>query len=589
VPNLLDRIVSYISPTAGIKRLAARGLHDQMISGTTNQYSAAQINRLNELFGVGGGSHATNDSQDPVILRDRAWQLWQDNPHCRKAVSMIVAQVIGSAFDPEPNPHIDTEPDADFTAFGEASLELFKKWSCYSDWYGTPGQGGLHFGDQLRLIKREAILSGECFIRKHYESQWYFEGVEENPIPFSIELIEASRLASDDLHIARISPESNNFIYRGIEYSKQTMRIQAYHFYKVQPQDSRLYLSSVKPQETVRVPANEIIHWFIKERINQQRGVTWLAPVIRTLQYIKEYEWNELVASSVASCVGLVIKSVTPQQAIGLQAPSGGSNTDTDGNKLTRMSPGMIAQIAPNEEVETINPSRQSSEVADFANHLLRGCAAGMPGVKASSIHGDYRQSSYSSEKAADNDCWRETEILQSLFAASVAHPIYCEVLDVGMRSGYFDRVLDNRTMARRKFQKYRKQLSDASWHGPVAKSVNPMQDYKAVNQAIKNGTLSLPDAARLDGYNWRENFKLTQKVIDFAKKLKLPEAWLMEKLGFTVQLNLSKADNQMQSIDLLEPTMTNQITTPQEMAELQAELAPDPEPKAETAITEAA
>jgi capsid protein len=52
-----------------------------------------------------------------------------------------------------------------------------------------------------------------------------------------------------------------------------------------------------KKRERQRIPADEIIHKFVRYRANQVRGVTWFAPVLLNLKNLDGYEFNELAAS----------------------------------------------------------------------------------------------------------------------------------------------------------------------------------------------------------------------------------------------------------------------------------------------------
>jgi len=129
---------------------------------------------------------------------------------------------------------------------------------------------------------------------------------------------------------------------------------------------------------------------------------------------------------------------------------------------------------------------------------MLRGVTAGLPGVKSSTVIGDYRNSSFSSEKSADNDIWPEVMALQDWFASGFCQPIYEAVVKAAALSGYFGESFDVSD-----FQSNPSRYLDAKWQGPVSQSINPEKDVNAAALRMQHG-LSSPqmECARVN-VNW--------------------------------------------------------------------------------------
>jgi hypothetical protein len=136
-----------------------------------------------------------------------------------------------------------------------------------------------------------------------------------------------------------------------------------------------------------------------------------------------------------------------------------------------------------------------------------------MPGVKGSTLTGDYRGGSFASERAADNEVWPEAEVVQDWFAEQYFQPIYEEVITQGILIGYFAGVVTPEEFAARKDS-----FLACAWQGPVARSINPVDDATAASlrkqtlisspqiEAQKEGRISL-DLLR-DVYQYIEDVK---------------------------------------------------------------------------------
>jgi capsid protein len=153
---------------------------------------------------------------------------------------------------------------------------------------------------------------------------------------------------------------------------------------------------------------------------------------------------------------------------------------------------------------------------------MLRGVAAGLPGVKSSTLIGDYRQSSFSSEKSADNDIWPEVHALQDWFASGFCQPIYEEVIRAAVFSGYFDGIV-----SADEFNANRGRYVAAKWQGPVAQSINPEKDAGAAQARMKGG-LSSPqmECARVN-VSWRDVLNDVAEFYAVAAEKDIPEEYV--------------------------------------------------------------
>ena len=521
ISNLVDSLVSIFSPVAGLKRVAARKGLEQI----RRSYEGGRIDRTTKPWRVNPESGESPNIGEIQRIRMRAWDLYRNNVYARKIVRAIIAQSIGCGLKPESQASNSSgDPD---DKFRKRANDLWSLWCANPSRVGRPGQGGLTFQQISAMAFRELILSGEIFVHVIKE-----DSDSGKPIPFSIELISSERVP-DEAVMPGVNNrmENGNYFWRGIEFDKDGKRVN-YYVYETHPQDPRPSGFHLK---TKPIPANEIIHLFQQERPDQVRGVSWFAPVILHLRDVCDYQENELIAATVAACVTLVVQRNPGAPAFGLQGS--GDQTDKDGNSITRMQPGSIFRLNQGETAQGFNPNRPNGNAEDFINHLLRGAASAMPGLKASTVHGDYRDSSFSSEKTAENDCWREIEQVQEMLADGLSQPIWERVIESGVENGWFDS-LDFRSFKPSQFGETKSRYLAASWNGPVAKSINPTDDETASELAIKTGTSSLPIECAARGLSWEQVLEDQARVAEKRKALGLPDPAQLEADALKAKAN---------------------------------------------------
>ncbi len=152
-----------------------------------------------------------------------------------------------------------------------------------------------------------------------------------------------------------------------------------------------------------------------------------------------------------------------------------------------------------------------------------------MPGVKSSTLTGDYRNSSFSSERSADNDIWPEIESLQDLFALNFCQPIYEAVIKAAVLAGKF---ADVPSFSTTDFEARQREYLQCNWQGPVSRSINPSDDAEAARKRIQNGTSSPQRECQKLGVDHLEVLQEQAQHIEEAKGLGLPDDVWQQNLG---------------------------------------------------------
>jgi capsid protein len=153
-----------------------------------------------------------------------------------------------------------------------------------------------------------------------------------------------------------------------------------------------------------------------------------------------------------------------------------------------------------------------------------------LPGTKSSTVTGDYRNSSFSSERSADNDAWPEINIVQEWFASSYCQPIWETILRTAIMEGYFDGIV-----SAYEFQSAPGRFSAANWQGPVALSINPKDDAASAAARVKGGISSVQMECAKVNVNWRDVLNDHAELYAVAKEKGIPDVVVANMLGIEV------------------------------------------------------
>ena len=370
--------------------------------------------------------------------------------------------------------------------------QLWKDLQTGFDSRGLPGRGGLTMPGLQKMALRSCMLSGDA-LYKLKPIRRPKQLAAALPVPLQLQLVDVCRLAPDHA-IPQHKVRATHSIFRGIELDRDGARVAMWIMNT--PDTNGV------DRDPTRVPVGQIGHLFAEEDIDQLVGTPWFAAALIRARQTGDLEENVLMQSAVAACVVGTYSKPTGASKLGLNAPASGNGdlTDPDGNTISKLQPGMLVNTGKDGAFDLQTPNMQTSNPEGFVQHLQRGTAAALPGVKGSTITGDYRRSSFSSEKAADNDAWPELDGVQDWFAASFCQPIYESCLRAAVMSGYFSGVVDLI-----EFQADPGRYSGASWQGPVALSINPKVDAETSAMRVKGGTTSLQRECQKLNIDWRD------------------------------------------------------------------------------------
>ncbi|AUM00564.1 phage portal protein [Rhodocyclaceae bacterium] len=427
--------------------------------------------------GVGGGRRAVawqvgNPGAVAALaftqgeLRAKSRDLVRRNAWAAAGVEAFVANAIGTGIKPQ-------SMVADH-ALREAIHALWWDWVEEADAAGLTDFYGLQ-----ALACRAMLEGGECLIRLRWRRPE--DGLA---VGLQLQVLEPEHLP---LTLNRELP-GGHVIRAGIEFDRLGRRV-AYHLTRSHPGDGSLApMSGAGGLETVRVPADEVIHLFRPLRPGQIRGEPWLARALVKLHELDQYDDAELVRKKTAAMFAGFITRMSPEDHL-----MGEGLPDASGAALAGLEPGTLQILEPGEDIKFSQPADVGSSYDAFMRQQFRAVAAAM-GITYEMLTGDLTQVNYSSIRAGLLEFRRRCEAIQhGVIVHQLCRPVW--------RAWMAQAVLEG-ALALPGFARQRRQYLAAKWIPQGWQWVDPLKEFNALKLAIRAGLMSRSEAISAYGYD---------------------------------------------------------------------------------------
>ena len=457
--------------------------------GSRGGFAAARMNRLTEGFNPGATGPNTLIRMDGATLRNRARELYRNNPMAKSAIDSWVANVVETGITPSWK-----FPDIGRRKLFRSAWEQWGRRDCDVSRISS-------IYELQALALTEMLVGGGCLIH-HVELPR-----RGRVLPYAVELIPEERF-TDQLDRNK---DSGNPIYNGIEVDGRTGEPAAYWVTRGDVQDD----SSGRSNEPMRIAAEQCDYLFCRQRIGQYRGVTALHAAITWLWALGHYTDNELTASQLKSSWAYMITTSAEAsenfdwQGLYDSSPDSGT-TDIYGNTIEKHQPGMIFRGAPGDGIQAVGPGNTPKEESlPWIQMLQRSIAIGT-GQTYEEAFADYSQGSFASTRASSQSVRRRFRPVQKLLCNHVLMPINERFTKAGVRVG-----LDG-------FPSAEDFNSDSvwlrcEWQPSQWESVNPIEDSKSDDIDMANGRKSLREV--VEG---RRDMSLEEHLDEIAEEQQL-------------------------------------------------------------------
>jgi lambda family phage portal protein len=459
------------------QRMFAAAETDRMTSGWTNApMPADQIIRRNwrVLVARSREQSANNDYAKAFKASARRNLIGQ-----KGLVLQAQASDLGGALDAGANKAIETA------------------WRTWCQAMNCDVKGRRTFRQIQKTIVNGLCTDGEFMVRMVY-------GPDAGPWGFALQVLDPVMCPVDFDEDRR---PGGGFIRAGIEYTKMGRPV-AYYFTTLDQSQADYHYSG---RAFIRVPADEIIHWFEEDFVGQKRGLPWMATALLRMRQLGEFEKSALNnAREGANKVGVI----EWDEGMG---PAYDDDDDLEDIELQSES-GVYHQLPSGARLKRVETGYPNGEMQVFSKHMLRGVATGL-GVAYNDLANDLEGVNLSSIRhgvLSERDQWME---LQESLIEAFALPIYERWLEYSLLKQKI--TLDNGSplpaSKRSKFMAVTFQARRWQW-------IDPAKDVKADTDAVDNLFKSRGQVIRERGRDPREVYAEIAADIAAMREAKIPE-----------------------------------------------------------------
>lgn len=479
--NFIDKAIKFVDPVRAARRFQAR----TMLAVAGGYVAGSRSRRTLSTFTPIDSSADAALLPDLPLIRERSRDLVRNSPLAGGAIETVCTSVVG------PGLKLKSSIDRNFLGLSDDAAEAWENdaeflWNMWADSTECDTTRKQNFHGLSDLVLRSTLENGDVF------SMLPFIERAGSPFGLKVTLIEADRVCNSGWK------QDTNELAGGVQLDSFGAPT-AYHILKTHPGSV-----SRKAREWQVIPAfgadtgrRNVLHIFTPLRVEQNRGMPYLAPVVEYLKMISDYTEAELTAAVVSGMFTVFIKNKDGDANLGPMEPTsevGGSTSDKD----IKLGNGAVIGLAQGEEVDTANPGRPNTAFEGFVRAV-----AEQVGVRLElpyELLVKHFQASYSASRAALLEAWRFFKKKRVWVAGSFNQPVYEEFLMECVARGLL------RAPGFIEDPFIRRAYCLALWSGIPMGHVQPAQEANAAKTRIETGITNLEqEIADYNGGDWED------------------------------------------------------------------------------------
>ena len=460
--NFIDKTISFINPTKGLKRSQSR-LAMTVIEGKMKtfdekrNFDIASKGRRNNGWLRPETSGAQEASKAFRLAASSAQELTRNNPLALRIKRVWSGNIVGGGI------------SLDVT--GSSELKTKKFMTTYEEWAESTDcdfEGHNTFYGLQTLWVDTVVETGGVFIRKHINKKKKF--------PLQLQTIEQGFLDVSK----NGETEDGEVLIDGIQYDTNG-QVEGYWLNK-----EKTNTQLGRPPESIFHSSKNMIHIYRKDRAGQHLGVTWYHSVATTLKNYNTLQDAKLMQQQIAACFALIVENADSEMGVG---GDGGGLPDT-------IEPAMIEYVKAGQKVTTISPPKADSSNA-FDVAIKRDIASGVD-ITYEQLTGDYSLVNFASGRMGKSDFFIQLDKYQQQLIKPKLNNIFSWFVDVyEIKNGGNNNFV-------------------SSWTFPSRAAVNPQEEFDVLMSKVRHGMLSPHKAAKQLGE------KLSEVVDQWKKDKKL-------------------------------------------------------------------
>lgn len=469
----LDNVIGFFSPEAAYKREAWKQSYEEL-----RNYDAGRYDRSNSNWRVINQSAEMTDRFSRDNIRARARDLERNSDIMNSVIKAYKRNIVGGGYTLQAKSN-----NQDFNYRIETIWELWcKKNNCDV----TQTQS---FNQMIRMAVERKKVDGGILFLKRYTS----DGI----IPFKLQIIEV-----DELDISQmVAKNKDNKVVGGIEYNS---------FNKAVGYWIKQYnIDGYTIENPIYIEAKDVIFYFSKTRPSQVREISDMTPTMTRIRDTNEFMTAVSVKERIAACLSVFVKRALPTGNTGFGRTASNDGTEArESYQGKSISPGMIKELNPGDEIQVVNPSNPGGDATSYIKLQQRLIGAGQ-GISYEATSRDMSETNYSSARQGliEDEATYEEEI--ELLMQNVLDEIY----ETFVISVYLAGLVEMPDFWNKK--------QDYFWHEWIKKPrkwIDPQKEANANKIALSTGQKTFKQIAAENGKDWKEHIDEIVEVLDYAK-----------------------------------------------------------------------
>lgn len=467
--NWLDNLIGWINPEAGARRQAWRQTFEEI-----RHYDAGSYGRQNANWYAINQSAEYTDRYSRDTVRARARDLERNSDLMASVISPFIRNVVGKGL------ILQAE-----TENLDLNKEIEKLWKVWTKKRNCDVTGTQSLNQILRMAVRRKKVDGGVLIVKRY--------TKGGILPFKLQIFEV-----DELDASQVNPKhQGNRVVGGIEYDRYNAPVGYW---------IRQYtLDGMSISDPIFLKADDVIFYFSKRRPSQLREMSDMSQTVSRIRDANEYMTAVAVKQRIEACFGIAIKRNNPTGTIGRGAAYSGPLQTYQGKTV---SPGMILEMNPGEEMQAINPQGQASDASSFVKLLQRLTGAGQ-GISYEATSRDMSQTNYSSARQG---------LIEDSMTYAEEDELLLDILDEIYETFLISAVLSG-ALTIPDFWSRKEDYFSHRFDKPPKPWIDPSKEAAATQIALRTGQKTFMQIAAENGSDWQKQIDDICEVLKYARE----------------------------------------------------------------------
>jgi len=488
---------------------SAKKVVRQLVTGKRRSYKAAQ--ESDALYGWTSSPVSINSvlRTNLTKLRARSREQCKANDYAKRYLGLLKSNVIGSLgiVTSAKSKGVDGKPDI---LANQTINRHFKRWAKKRN---CSLNGNLSWIDIQNQFISTIAEDGEILIREYTGRGEYNYQLQ----PLDPELLDVGFYSTLN---------NGNSIRMSIEFDSVGTAV-AYWLLTNLSNDDVHVIAGRKYQ---RVPANEIMHEFLRERVGQIRGIPWVATPLARMKMLDGFEDAALINARAGATKTMIIE--TPQG----ESPNFEGDDDTsdaeDDEFIEELGSNVVEYLDPGQVAKPYDPTYPSNEFGTFNKAILRAISAGL-NVSYNLLANDLEGVSFASGRIGvteDREMWKA---LQTFTIEGLCERVVERWLSIQLATGKLIVPSKNGLQKALRLVDFDK-FNDFFYRGKRWDYINPLQEWNANRVAYDLKAKSVSQMIRDAGGDPDEVFA----EIEYERAI-------FKSLGFDVVSTKDKPDDE--------------------------------------------